>query len=69
MYEATVNLSDVLDALMYAERTAYLTQIPVDCPDCGKPCAFDAVQRGDEARSWLTGERTPADKQLLGEPS
>lgn len=68
MESATVKLTDAFDALMYAERAAYLTQLPVDCPDCGKPSVFDAVHRGDEARSWLTGERTPADKKLLGEP-
>lgn len=68
MENATVKLTDAFDALMYAERAAYLTQLPVDCPDCGKPSVFDAVHRGDEARTWLTGERTPADKKLLGEP-
>lgn len=68
MESATVKLTDAFDALMYAERAAYLTQLPVDCPDCGKPSVFDAVHRGDEARTWLTGERTPADKKLLGEP-
>lgn len=69
MYEATVKLSDAIDALMYAERAAYLTQLPVDCPDCGKPSVLDVVHRGDEQRSWLTGDRTPADKKLLGEPA
>jgi len=68
MDDATVKLDDVFASLMANDGSAYIGGLEVDCPECGKPSKFDCEVRGDEARSWLTGERTPADKKLLGEP-
>lgn len=65
-YDAKVDLYEAVTALQRIEGRAFLAALPVDCPDCGKPCHLDVELNGsDEQRMTMRPVRTEKDERFL----